>query len=253
MSDYKLPNVRKLFVPDKGYMIFDADLKGADGQVVAWEADDRELKQWLRDGTDMHVQHALLVGEEQRLLTLEPKSHAYYEIRQSYKHAVHAAHYGASAYAISVHPAIGWPKHKAERFLNRYFLRRPGIKEWHDRTAIDLKLKRTVTNRFGYRIIYFDREDQLLPQALAWLPQSTVALVCFKGALRLKKALPWVQILLQVHDNLVFQVPLQHAEKHDLFRHHLSVEIPYPNDPLVIPWGLSKSEKSWGDCEAVKG
>ena len=78
-----------------------------------------------------------------------------------------------------------------------------------------------------------------------------MALVCFKGALRLRKALPWVEILLQVHDSILFQVPLHRADNADLFRHHLSVEVPYPNDPLVIPWGMARSEKSWGEVSKV--
>lgn len=246
-APFKLPNVRKLFIPDKGKIIMDADLKGADGQVVAWEANDQELKQWLRDGTDMHVKHAVEVGGETEILSLDPSTHRYYEIRQSYKHSVHAVHYGASEYALSRHPAIGWPEAKARRFLQNYMVRRPGIKEWHLRTANELRQKRTATNKFGYRIIYFDRIDNLLPQALAWLPQSTIACTCFKGALRLRKELPWVEILLQVHDSLVFQVPFHRADQTDLIRRTLEITIPYP-EPLVVPWGLAMSERSWGDC-----
>ena len=39
-----MPNIRKLYVPDPGYEIFDIDFSGADAQVVAWEADDKPLK-----------------------------------------------------------------------------------------------------------------------------------------------------------------------------------------------------------------
>lgn len=248
---FRLPNIRKLFKPDPGYVIFDADLKGADGQVVAWEADDKELKQWLSDGTDMHIKHGVEVGGETRLLSLDPDSHLYYELRQSYKHATHGVHYGASEYALARHPAIGWPVAKAGRYISNYFKRRPGVLEWHRRTAHNLKTKRMAENKFGYRIIYFDRVEGLLPQALAWVPQSTVALTCFKGAIKLRNAMPFVEILLQVHDSLVFQVPFRHAERYEEILHHLSVEIPYP-DPLVIPWGLAKSEVSWGDCQKIK-
>jgi len=251
-ADFKLPNVRKLFKPDPGYVIFDADLSGADGQVVAWESGDAELKQWLKDGTDMHVKHCAEVGGETIILSLDPKTHRYYELRQSYKHATHGVHYGASDYALTRHPSIGWPKEKASRYIANYFKRRPGVKEWHLRTDHNLRTSRTARNAFGYRIIYFDRVDGLLPQALAWVPQSTVALVCFKGALRLKKEMPFVEMLIQVHDSIVFQVPFRHAERYAEIRKALSVEVPYPNDPLVIPWGLAKSEKSWGDCEKVK-
>lgn len=245
-----LPNIRKLFIPDKGKTIFEADLSGADGQVVAWEADDKELKQWLRDGVDMHVKHCAEVGGEKQILTLDKTSYAYHKLRQSYKHATHGVHYVASAKAISSHPSIQWSMDKATRYRTNYLLRRPGIKEWHDRTSKELQLKRTATNRFGYRIIYFDRIDGLLPQAVAWVPQSTVALVCFKGAKRMRKELAWAEILLQVHDSLVFQVPNHRAEQTETIKRTLEIVVPYP-EPLIIPWGLKASTKSWGDCEKV--
>lgn len=247
-----LPNVRKLFVPDKGYVIFDADLAGADAQVVAWEANDPELKRWLREGVDMHVEHCAEVGGEKQIRTLDPKSYAYHKLRQSYKHATHGVHYIASHYALSKHPAIMWPEPKAKAYIRNYYARRPGLREWHDRTRSDLQSTRTIYNKFGYRIIYFDRIDTVLPQAVAWIPQSTVALTCFKGAIQLERNLPYVEVLLQVHDSVVFQVPFAHAERYDDFRKYLSIEVPYPNDPLVIPWGLAKSEISWGDCSKVK-
>lgn len=250
MSDFKLPNIRRLFVPDKGYMIFDADLKGADGQVVAWEADDKELKEWLATGVDMHVKHCAEVGGDTQILTLDARSYEFYALRQSYKHATHGTHYGASAYALSRHPAIGWPKAKAERYIARYFQRRPGVREWHNRTMHELSTKRSATNKFGYRILYFDRIDGLLPQALAWVPQSTVACATFRGAFQLRKAIPSVEILLQVHDSLVFQLPFHLCDKIDLIRDSLVVEVPYP-EPLRLPWGLARSDKSWGECEKL--
>ena len=39
-STIALPNVKKMFIPDEGYTIIDADLKKADLQIVAWEAGD---------------------------------------------------------------------------------------------------------------------------------------------------------------------------------------------------------------------
>lgn len=246
-----LPNVRKLFVPDKGYMLYEADLRGADAQVVAWEADDKELKQWLKDGVDMHVRHCVEIGGETQILNLDPKSHAYDILRQSYKHATHGVHYVASATAISRHPSIGWSMPKAENYKRNYFKRRPGVLEWHNRMDRDLKKGRTIYNKFGYRIIYFDRIEGLLPQAAAWIPQSTVALTTFKGAKKLLDAMPFIELLMQVHDSIVFQIPFAHADRTDEIKRHLEVIVPYP-DPLIIPWSLSRSDVSWGDCQKVK-
>lgn len=251
----ELPNVRKLFVPDPGYVMFDADLSGADAQVVAWEADDRDLKAAFRAGMKIHAKNAedifgteytLASGDRQNKGT--PKGKLYDQCKRS----VHLTNYGGSAMTMHKTPEIAWPIPRCQTFQHKWFALHPNIRDWHNRVAFDLKMGRIARNKFGYRIIYFDRIDGLLPEALAWIPQSTVALVTFKGALQLEAAMPYAQILLQVHDSIVFQVPFRHAERYDEIRRALSVEIPYPNDPLVIPWGLAKSDKSWGDCEEVK-
>lgn len=250
----ELPNIRKLFQPDPGYTIFDADLSGADAQVVAWEAEDEDLKKAFRSGVKIHAKNAEDIFQDEwrnavgdRSNKGTPKGKLYDQC----KRAVHATNYGASAFTLNRTPEIAWPLPRCQRFQHTWFSLHSGIRAWHNRTAENLKLYRTASNKFGYRIIYFDRIDSLLPQALAWIPQSTVALVCFKGALQLEKALPYAEVLIQVHDSLVFQVPHRHDEEYDKIRAALRVEVPY-KDPLTIPWGLKKSTKSWGDCEEVK-
>ena len=57
-----LPNLRRLFVPDPDYIIIDVDLERADAQVVAWEADDEELKQMFREGVDIHEENSRTIG-----------------------------------------------------------------------------------------------------------------------------------------------------------------------------------------------
>ena len=89
--------------------------------------------------------------------------------------------------------------------------------------------------------------------ALAWGPQSTVALVTDKGMVNVYEHLfPHVKPLLQVHDEGVYQIHKSNFG-HVLpeLREHLSITIPY-DDPLVIPVGLKASSRSWGDCEAVE-
>lgn len=245
MADFVLPNIRKMFIPDKGYILFDADLKGADAQVVAWEANDEKLKKAFREGLDVHSQNAEeILGEEFASATGRTR----YNLRQNCKAAVHLTNYGGKERTLAI--SQRWTIDRAKQFQANWFYHHPGIREWQNRIQHDLNTTRTIWNKFGYRIIYFDRVDGLLPKALAWTPQSTVALVCFKGALKLKREFPSIEILIQVHDNLVFQVPFHLAEKHTEIQEALAVPIPY-SDPLWIPWELSKSEKSWGDCSKI--
>jgi DNA polymerase-1 len=249
----ELPNIRKLFIPDPGYIIADADLSGADAQVVAWEAEDEDLKAAFRAGLKVHAKNAIdmwgesVVGDG----TAEP----YYS---QIKRSVHATNYGASARTVA--RSNGWTVHEAERFQRRWFDLHPGIAAWHQRVEASLSATRSVSNAFGFRRLYFDRIDGLLPEALAWIPQSTVAIVTIKAALQLEEQVPWCELLVQVHDSLVFQYPksriasdTEGASNPSLVSGRailaaLSVTIPYP-DPLTIPWGIKTSEVSWGDCE----
>lgn len=251
LSEIKLPNVRKLFLPDPGHVLLDCDLSGADAQVVAWEAKDENLKSAFRSGLNIHNHNGQTIWGT--LYTVDGKRPgAKYTMRDEVKRAVHATNYGTSARTLAA--TLGWKISEAERFIQRWLTQlHPDIGEWHDRVAFELNSKRTVRNAFGYRITYFDRTDALLPTALAWGPQSTVALVCAKGMIRLD-SLPWVTILKQVHDSLVFQIPTHRFTPANLavIKQHLEVEVPYPDDPLLIPWEASYSLKSWGDVEKMK-
>jgi hypothetical protein len=64
--------------------------------------------------------------------------------------------------------------------------------------------------------------------------------------------MPEVDVLLQVHDSLVFQFP-QALDPgiRPVIRDNLLVQIPY-EDPLIIPVGLKLSDDSWGACEEVE-
>lgn len=247
-----------MFIADPGKMIIDADLAGADAQVVAWEADDTKLKEAFRAGKSVHLMNGEdLLGDR---FTKAPGHHkdAGTEKGRLYdalKRFVHATNYLGSAKTLFANPAVGpvfgWSvaeiASKQSLWLDRLH---PGIRSWHKRINNELMRSRSIRNRFGYRIVYFDRIDSVLTQAVAWGPQSTVAEVCFRGALQLR-SLPWVEILLQVHDSIVFQIPNHRAGEAssiDTIREHLAVPVPYP-DPLVIGWGISKPAKSWGDCK----
>lgn len=248
MSKRPLPNIRRLFQPDPGHLLIDCDLSGADAQVVAWEAGDEKLKNAFKAGISVHNMNGEdMLGERYQPEVILGK----YKMYDAVKRTVHGTNYAGSARTIA--NIIGWPIHELQSFQHRWFKLHPSIKDWHRRTEHDLQTTRRVTNKFGYRIVYFDRPDNLLPKGLAWLPQSTIAAVCGRAAVNLHRKIPWATILLQVHDSLVFQVPFHRANVSDFnsIRQAISIEIPYP-DPLVIPWGLALSHKSWGDVEKKK-
>ncbi len=245
MADIELPNVRKIFIPDPGYLIFEADLKGADVWVVAAEANDNDLLETLGKGLDVHDKNAIdLWGSS--YASLDSGSGLRAKKRKQNKQAVHATNYGGSARTVAI--TLGWSVSDASNFQRRWFELHPGIKGWHDRVEFDLQTTRRARNRFGYRIIYFDRIAGLLPQALAWIPQSTVAITSFRGAINLQKEIPQTEILMQAHDSLVFQIPLSDLPTDEEIHRALRIPVPY-DPPITIPCQLTKSLVSWGDCK----
>lgn len=250
-----IPNVRKMIVPAKGMLICDADLDRADLQVVVWEADDEGLKKVLKLGLDLHLYNArdifnlpypddeIIEGSE----TCEEHKKRYYDERQKAKAGCHATNYGVGARTLAT--ALGVTVKEAQAFIDRWFAAHPGILAWHERTKAQLAKDHTVTNKFGYRRPYFDRIDGLLPQALAWVPQSTVACVINRIWVEIDETEPLIQPLIQVHDSLVMQFLKEHKEYalgrlRDISQ---KVIVPY-DDPLIIPLGAKLSDKSWGDC-----
>jgi DNA polymerase I len=246
-----LPNIRKLFVPDPGYILIDCDLAGAEAQVVAAEANDLPLLKKFQTKVDIHKENATWKWGS-AFTSLSKDSNEYYIKRQACKHSVHAIHNGGHPKAMSAHSGIKWPVSECEAFRNHWLGEHPGILTYHKRTESNLFRSRMAINRFGYRIIYFDRIDQLLQEALAWVPQSTIAEVTFRGALQLEERCPYVEMLLQVHDSLVFQIPKDYFHTARLLEIQEALKVPVPYDPpLVIPWKLSASDKSWGDCREI--
>jgi DNA polymerase I-like protein with 3'-5' exonuclease and polymerase domains len=257
-EDLVLPNIRKLFIPDPGYTFFDGDLDRADLQVVVWEINDTDLKLALRLGIDMHCMNACSVfnikGIDYHELT---ETHPNYKEhrgrigelrRHQAKEGVHATNYGGKGRAVSV--VLGTTVHEADKFIEGWLNAHPNIRDWHTRTNVQLQKHRFVENRFGYRRFYFDRPEGLLPEALAWVPQSTVAITINKIWFKVYNEIKEAQILLQIHDSIAGQIPsnsLQRVVK-EIEKAAASIVIPY-DDPLVIPFSVKTSARSWGECK----
>lgn len=253
---FKMPNIRSMFGPDPGMTFFDMDLDRADLQVVVWEADDKDLKTALQMGVDIHLLNVYAIdGQEpppyEELVETHPR---YPDHRGPRKHKrefakvfCHASNYGGGARTVAAN--TGRTIHEIDRAQRIWFGAHPGIKQWHERTLAQVNRHRFVENKFGYRWYIFDRLDGILPEALAWIPQSTVGCVINRAWVNLYEQLPEVQVLLQVHDSLAGQFPTSNkARLLPLIEQASLITIPY-EEPLIIPVGIKTSEVSWGDCE----
>lgn len=235
-----LPNVRKLFIPDEGEEFFDIDLDSADLRIVVWESDCKEMKAMFAEGAKPYVE----VAKEYYRDPTITKHHPSYKLMKA---MCHGTNYLGTPSGLA--GRIGLLVAETERLQKWYYEKFPEIKVWQENLCNQLRANRFVQNAFGYRGWFFDRiEGTIFNQAVAWIPQSTVACLINRGYRNLHNNCSEIKILLQVHDSLAGTYP---AEKRDWARQQIidncNVAIPYA-DPLHIPVGIVTSSTSWGDC-----
>lgn len=237
-----LPNVRKQYIPDPGYTIFDMDLSSADLRIVAWESNCRLLKEWLNEGKDPYTMVAREYYREPSISKSDPR-------RQRFKSLCHATHYLGVAKNIATNANIGLGVAEVERVQQWYFKLCPEIKDYHEYIKEAVDTKRSIKNVFGYEFQILGRVDsRTYNQIAAWVPQSTVGILINRAMLNIDRCLPRVQLLMQVHDSLVGQYPTAMPELQEEILAQSRISLPYP-DPMIIPVGMKTSTISWGHCE----
>lgn len=246
-SGLVLPNVRKIFVPDPGFTIFDTDLSKADLRIVTWESGADEMKAMLREGRDPYIEMAREFYKDPSITKTRGDGSEHPKYR-TFKSFAHGTHYLGSPHGLS--GRLGLTVHECDRTQRWYFGRNPQIKKWQDDFKKKVLAQRFVENIFGYRRYYFGKiDDATFREAIAWVPQSTVALYINRIWMNIYKNYPSIWILLQVHDSLVGQVPSHSEEKYlNQVKEAANIVLPY-DDPLVIPVGIKSSRISWGHCE----
>jgi DNA polymerase I-like protein with 3'-5' exonuclease and polymerase domains len=156
--------------------------------------------------------------------------------------------------------ALNTSREQAQWFINYWFRLHPKILEFHERLQDSLNRTRCVHNAFGYRRFYFDRVSEILPEAIAWIGQSTTACVTNRALVAIRRAMQdpncplhkWgLELLFQVHDEIILQYSAAYRNEVLAFIKPLvHIQVPFA-DPLVIPWGLKVSRASWGQCEKI--
>ncbi len=270
-----LPNLRALYLPDPGHVFVEADLARADAQVIAWEAGATKLKGELANDLDLHTSNAIRLyasvreGDRFRQVRdLAPRAmHSNgMSYRDNAKRWVHATNFGGRARTVA--STIVLPEKHVET-CQRWWLREehPEIGAFHDKLEFDLRSRKNpiIHNKFGFRRLYVggDRTSNLLGQALAWIAQSTVAVVinhamlavdCAADLLSQRRCgtcmacVGWdLELLMQHHDSLLLQVPEAGLSQPliDGLRAAMSVVVPY-DDPLTIGCEIKWSDRSWG-------
>ena len=202
--------IRKAFTaPDHDHVIVSADYSQVELRIMAHLSGDEALQQAFRDGEDIHTATAARVfGVSLDEVTREQRRRA--------KTANFGIIYGISAFGLATRLRI--PRPEAKSLIDGYFTHYPGVKAYMDRVVAEARERGYVETIFGRRRYLRDiRSDNSMTRSLAErnainAPIQGSAADIMKIAMievdrLLRQRGSAARIVLQVHDELVLEVP----------------------------------------------
>lgn len=206
--------IRTAFVADKGMTLVSADYSQIELRLVAHVADIKALKDAFKNGEDIHAATASkMFGVP--IEGMDPM------IRRQAKAINFGIIYGISAFGLARQLAI--PRGEAKEFIDAYFEQFPEIKTYMDDTIAIAKKQGYVTTLFGRKCMTPGIQDRnpnvrgFSERAAINAPiQGGAADIIKRAMIRLPNALKeaglGATMLLQVHDELIFEVPEKEAD-----------------------------------------
>jgi DNA polymerase-1 len=238
--------IRDTFVAEPGNVILSADYSQIELRLAAHMADVPALKEAFANGEDIHSRTALeMFGTVDR------------DTRGRAKTINFAILYGISRWGLG--GRLGVPADEAQAMIDRYFERFPGIQRYIVQTLETVRERGYSETLFG-RKTWFPRinsrqqaERQGSERAAINAPiQGTSADIIKRAMVRMLPALaeaglPNVRMLLQVHDELVFELPEGDAEAAAPVIQRTMAEAAAPAVTLDVPLGVEVGHgASWG-------
>ncbi len=205
--------IRTAFVARPGYKLISADYSQIELRLVAHVANEASMLEAFRQGVDIHAQTAAQVFGVS-LQQMDP------ETRRRAKAINFGIIYGISGFGLARQLSV--PQGEARDFINAYLERFPGIKSYMDEAKQFARDHRFVETLFGRRI-HIPQISEKNPamrgfaerQAINAPIQGSAADIIKRAMCRLPDALASAKLdalmLLQVHDELIFEVSEQHA------------------------------------------
>ena len=208
--------IRAAFIAPKGRKIISSDYSQIELRILAHVADVKRLQEAFRRGEDIHTRAAAEMFEV-------PPEQVDRELRRKAKVINYGIIYGISAFGLA--RRLGVSKREAANYMKLYFRRFPEVKTYMERTRAFARKHGYVETLFGRRIhvpgvnasnpsvrAYADRAAINAPM------QGTAADIIRRAMVRMPEALQQAGLqgtlmLLQVHDELVFETPEEEVEQ----------------------------------------
>ena len=208
-------DIRKAFISEKGFTLISADYNQIEMRILADLADVKELKKAFKNNEDIHTLTA------SQVFNIDIKK-VDQDMRRKAKAINFGIIYGISQYGLA--KQINVSNHEANEFLEAYFAKFPEIKVYMDDTIKFCRKSGYVNNVFGRRSHFNGINDKnfnvrnFQERAAINAPiQGSASEIMRLAMIRIDQKFKEIKnnkskILLQIHDELIFEVPEKEAK-----------------------------------------
>ena len=243
--------IRRAFIATSGHKLVSADYSQIELRLLAEIADIPVLKQAFRDGLDIHA----MTASEMFGVPIKGMPS---EIRRRAKAINFGIIYGISAFGLA--NQLGIAREEASAYIKKYFERFPGIRAYMDETRDFCRSHGYVTTLFGRKCHYPDIKASNASvrafnerAAINARLQGTAADIIRRAMTRVEDALAEkklsAQMLLQVHDELIFEVPDAEVEATLPVVQRVMQDAPFPAVLLSVPLHVdARAANNWDEA-----
>ncbi|MDE2602821.1 MAG: DNA polymerase I [Bradyrhizobium sp.] len=243
--------IRRAFVASPGHKLVSADYSQIELRLLAEIADIPVLKQAFRDGLDIH---AMTASE----MFGVPIKDMPAEVRRRAKAINFGIIYGISAFGLA--NQLGIAREEASAYIKKYFERFPGIRAYMDATRDFCRAHGYVETLFGRKCHYPDIKASNASvrsfnerAAINARLQGTAADIIRRAMTKMEEALAEhrlsAQMLLQVHDELIFEVPDDEVARTLPVVQHVMQDAPFPAVLLSLPLQVdARAANNWDEA-----
>ena len=243
--------IRAAFIATPGHKLVSADYSQIELRILAHMAEIPALRKAFADGIDIHAMTASeMFGVPVK--DMDPM------IRRRAKAINFGIIYGISAFGLANQLGIG--REEAGAYIKKYFERFPGIRDYMEQTKKFAREHGYVTTIFGRRCHYPQinssnpSERAFNERAAINAPiQGTAADIIRRAMIRMDEALHSkklkAEMLLQVHDELIFEVPEAEVDATISIVKKIMEDAPHPAIQLAVPLQVdARAAKNWDEA-----
>ena len=243
--------IRTAFVATPGHKLISADYSQIELRLLAHIADIPQLRQAFADGIDIHA----MTASEMFGVPVEGMPS---EVRRRAKAINFGIIYGISAFGLANQLGIG--REEAGAYIKRYFERFPGIKDYMEETKAFARANGYVVTIFGRKCHYPNikssnpAERAFNERAAINAPiQGSAADIIRRAMQRMEAGLLEARLgarmLLQVHDELVFEVAENEVDATIPVVRRIMVDAPHPALQLRVPLQVdARAAQNWDEA-----